>query len=495
MASVLDEALALYARTRNSALTPVIIALGERALADFAPPTHRKNIDFHREWLKRVGDSPARSWALKTLMTQLPKLLDGQEHVAGERIDAVTERVEALESVAPDPRIVHTLLALLDLSPPNFNGWDPVVARLFARHGDETTQAALREAAPYFWNKEHYGDDLDISTLKFAQAAPLSAAEQAKFPAPKGLTQPNAERLWQAVYDAPDDDAPREVLSDFLQEQGDPRGEFIALQLREHRGEATDADLARAQALTKEHGKAWLGPLRPIVARAEMRRGFLWRLELAGSWSAKPKVWDALASHPSLATVEELWRGKAVTKLVVPFLKSGALRSLRLVTVEDKLMVQAVAGSVLPKLEGLIDADTPAAIAYATENQRIISLVFPRRSVATDAKKWPEALRERLVRISCADDPPKAAALWSTLPRLRELRCGFEGCMALTRTEPHLMRVIDESHCEYKGVPRAVKLIETNVSEASRARLSKLHPRFTFVARPRPSGLITNPKG
>lgn len=495
MASLLDEALALFARTRNSALTPVIIDLGERALAGFEPPVLRKNIDFHREWLRRVGDSQSRSWGLKSLMAQLPKLLDGKEHPSGERIDAVTERVEAYESVAPDPRIVHTLLALLELQPPNFNGWDPVVARLFAKHGDETAQAALREAAPHFWNAEHYGDDLDLSSLKFAKALPLSAAEKAKFPAPKVVVQPNAERLWQAVYDAPDDDAPREVLSDFLQEQGDPRGEFIALQLREHRGEATDADIARAQALTKEHGKAWLGPLRPIVSRAEMRRGFLWRIELAGSWDAKPKVWQALASHPSLATVEELWRGKAVTKLIAPFVKSGAMKSLRLVTVEDKLMLQAVAGSVLPKLEGLIDADTPAAIAYATENSRIISLVFPRRIVATDAKKWPEALRKRLVRMSCSDDPPKAAALWVTLPKLRELRCGYEGCMAFTRTEPQLMRVIDDGRCEYKGVPRAVKLVEVTVSEASRAKLSKQHPRFTFVARPRPSGLITNPKG
>ena len=35
----------------------------------------------------------------------------------------------------------------------------------------------------------------------------------------------------RAVKDAPDDDAPRLLLADWLEEQGDPRGEFIRLQL------------------------------------------------------------------------------------------------------------------------------------------------------------------------------------------------------------------------------------------------------------------------
>jgi uncharacterized protein (TIGR02996 family) len=37
--------------------------------------------------------------------------------------------------------------------------------------------------------------------------------------------------LFQAVYDEPTSDAPRRVQADALQEQGDPRATFIALQL------------------------------------------------------------------------------------------------------------------------------------------------------------------------------------------------------------------------------------------------------------------------
>ena len=57
--------------------------------------------------------------------------------------------------------------------------------------------------------------------------------------------------LLAAVYAAPLDDAPRLVYSDFLQDRGDPRGDFIALQLAGR----------DASALVAEHGARWLGDL------------------------------------------------------------------------------------------------------------------------------------------------------------------------------------------------------------------------------------------
>jgi uncharacterized protein (TIGR02996 family) len=38
------------------------------------------------------------------------------------------------------------------------------------------------------------------------------------------------EAFFQAILDSPDDDTPRLVYADWLEEQGDPRGEFIRLQ-------------------------------------------------------------------------------------------------------------------------------------------------------------------------------------------------------------------------------------------------------------------------
>jgi uncharacterized protein (TIGR02996 family) len=42
--------------------------------------------------------------------------------------------------------------------------------------------------------------------------------------------------LFSAVVATPDDDAPRLVLADALEERGDPRGRFISLQVRRVRG-------------------------------------------------------------------------------------------------------------------------------------------------------------------------------------------------------------------------------------------------------------------
>src|SRR5207237_10621860 len=58
------------------------------------------------------------------------------------------------------------------------------------------------------------------------------------------------DRLLRAALDAPDDDAPRLIYADWLQQRGDPRGEFIALQL---------ANKPRADALLAKHKKDWIG--------------------------------------------------------------------------------------------------------------------------------------------------------------------------------------------------------------------------------------------
>ena len=40
------------------------------------------------------------------------------------------------------------------------------------------------------------------------------------------------EAFLQAIIDNPDDDAPRLIYADWLEERGDPRGEFIRVQWR-----------------------------------------------------------------------------------------------------------------------------------------------------------------------------------------------------------------------------------------------------------------------
>src|SRR5262245_15898045 len=68
-----------------------------------------------------------------------------------------------------------------------------------------------------------------------------------------------------AIRDDPDDDGPRLIFADWLEEQGDPRGEFIRVQCALARLERHDprrAELTcREQELLGEYGDAWLGML------------------------------------------------------------------------------------------------------------------------------------------------------------------------------------------------------------------------------------------
>src|SRR5215207_1095926 len=82
-----------------------------------------------------------------------------------------------------------------------------------------------------------------------------------------------------AIRDRPDDDLPRLVYADYLDERGDPRGEFIRLQCERPTLAADDPRryelLAREHELLRAHEDEWLGPLAAVVSNHEFRRGFI----------------------------------------------------------------------------------------------------------------------------------------------------------------------------------------------------------------------------
>jgi uncharacterized protein (TIGR02996 family) len=82
--------------------------------------------------------------------------------------------------------------------------------------------------------------------------------------------------LLEACLAESNDDEPRHVYADWLEQHGDPRGEFIALQLLEARGAATPKHVRRAKKLLTEHRAAWLGPELAAAMRIQkFERGFL----------------------------------------------------------------------------------------------------------------------------------------------------------------------------------------------------------------------------
>jgi uncharacterized protein (TIGR02996 family) len=83
----------------------------------------------------------------------------------------------------------------------------------------------------------------------------------------------------EAIRAEPDDDAPRLVFADWLEEQGDPRAEFIRVQCELARPgleRRRRAELAsRERALRQRYEQEWLGPLRQLGIPAWFHRGLV----------------------------------------------------------------------------------------------------------------------------------------------------------------------------------------------------------------------------
>jgi uncharacterized protein (TIGR02996 family) len=88
----------------------------------------------------------------------------------------------------------------------------------------------------------------------------------------------------RAILENPDDDTPRLVYADWLEERDDPRGEFIRVQCRLARTGGDDPLRpgleAREQDLLARHGEEWVGSLRPWLTGWVFRRGFLVRVRV-----------------------------------------------------------------------------------------------------------------------------------------------------------------------------------------------------------------------
>src|SRR5579884_4103642 len=99
------------------------------------------------------------------------------------------------------------------------------------------------------------------------------------------MTRENA--FLQAILENPADDTARLVYADWLEERGDPRGEFIRVQCElaqlSPAGGPVSADDSRGvkledrvRELLGQHADEWLGPLPALVASIHgWRRGFI----------------------------------------------------------------------------------------------------------------------------------------------------------------------------------------------------------------------------
>lgn len=116
----------------------------------------------------------------------------------------------------------------------------------------------------------------------------LAALDAAGRAVPRGEPElPSlAVDLLRAVCEAPADDGPRLVFSDWLLERGDPRGAFIQEQIARHAADPTaPPSLAEVRALLR-HREAWQAELGPALGVLHphglaFRRGFV----ASGRWA------------------------------------------------------------------------------------------------------------------------------------------------------------------------------------------------------------------
>jgi len=99
-----------------------------------------------------------------------------------------------------------------------------------------------------------------------AREAPLTSAPD----------RDTEQSLLDAILASPEDDGPRAVYADWLQQRGDPRGEHIALQLAGAR-DLYSVPWARVHELERAHAEAWTPSIvrRVVPGRVNFVRGFI----------------------------------------------------------------------------------------------------------------------------------------------------------------------------------------------------------------------------
>lgn len=332
--AALGALLDVWAATRAVEVADAIDRLGH-ALSAKLPALPGKPADLHAAWMK-LGKQKNPAFA-----TQLIDAL-----LTGKLADA-EERMAVMLDWAPDPRVATKLALIIESA----IGARPVLWKLcyelLVLHADRRVQPVVDarvkhlETAALFDRNRIEGPHARRAHEPFlaaAQGRALSAEEaqalaavDAKFAAKKADTGREVAllRAIGADYAA---EEPRQVYADFLNEQGDPRGEYVALALaNEKPGTKLKGKLA---ASFKANQAALLGPLAPMKAfETVFERGLLHTYQLRDqgvSWAPGPAR-EALLTDGRWAQIHTLkfWAMDAASPGLSLILERAPLYALR----------------------------------------------------------------------------------------------------------------------------------------------------------------------
>jgi len=411
----LQQALAVWRETRTAAAADAIDALTRTALAGWRPPEFRLNQPFHAAWLVAAKDVAQRGWAAEALATKLPGASTAWDATTQRMVQnaaALRARLVALAKHGPDPRIARAVIRVF-ATPPRFLSYGDTreaCERALIASGDERSDRELAE----------------LAVTADAELAALVARVLAKRPRGRKPTAKEAARwksaprddaaLWAELAAHPERDDVRLVLADMLQARGDPRGEYIALQL-------ADRDHDRQDALLAQHGLVWLGGMGRFAYRAVFRRGFVERLELGGRKRMSKQGWAACVTDSALATIVELLPGRTGGDIYhARFITSPVMTALRRIEVLDEPSLAAletttaklehVTYQIAVKRGAYLDA-LPRVLA-ACERIGVTSLGLDASGFALLAKT---DLFTRLAAITLGGEPRDVLPLWPRIPR------------------------------------------------------------------------------
>lgn len=130
-----------------------------------------------------------------------------------------------------------------------------------------------------------------------------------------------------AILASPDDDTPRLIYADWLDERGDPRGEFIRIQCLLAMMSAEDKRRSvleqRERDLLARHQDRWLGGVRPLLSGWTFRRGFLDTISVpAATYLRLP----AIPHPPTVRRLEVDLAGFEPPQYIVKFVPESVAR-------------------------------------------------------------------------------------------------------------------------------------------------------------------------
>jgi uncharacterized protein (TIGR02996 family) len=248
-------------------------------------------------------------------------------------------------------------------------------------------------------------------------------------------TSSSDEALLADVVAEPDDDRPRLVYADYLQQRGDPRGELIAVQCALEVARAADEDAkaaklaSAARKLLDAHELVWVAPARSILPRAmKFRRGFIEHAALDHP-DELVKARPALRRHAPLLRAVDLQRGlaaigdpalAAIDEVVAHnVIELGDVHALALAAGRSRLRQLTAAGTGLTDATLVALVELPLALAkleFSLERRPTRRMPILERLAAAPARQHLRTLRIR--NPASLDD---VAAILPALPALETL--------------------------------------------------------------------------